>query len=88
MMPYSIHHLGPGIARPITVSGELGSIFMNTALPAPVCDEAGHVLGTFYPAPTKIPDWITPELLSQREEEGGGRTLAEIQAEFDKSHDT
>lgn len=88
MLPYSIHHLGMGIARPITVAGESSLIFLNTAVPTPVCDEQGQVLGTFFPAPVKIPDWITPELLAEREAEGGGRPLAEIMADLEQQDET
>ena len=88
MIPYSIHNFGNGVARPITVSGDAGLIFLNTSLPSPVCDEQGQVLGMFYPAPIKIPDWITPELLAQREEDGGGRLLSEIMTNLEQQHDS
>lgn len=78
MAPYSQHSFGPGVAQPITVLGETSNSFLNAALPTPVCDEQGHLLGTFVPAPAKIPEWVTPELLAQREAKGGGRPLADI----------
>jgi len=78
MVPYSQHAFGPGVARPITVLGETSTSFLNAALPTPVCNEHGQVLGTFVPGPVKIPDWLTPELLTKREREGGGRPLADI----------
>ncbi len=78
MVPFSQHTFGPGVARPITVLGETSASFLSAAIPTPVCDERGMVLGTFVPAPAKTPSWVTPELLAKREAEGGGRPLTDI----------
>ena len=83
MVPFSKHTFGPGVARPITVLGETSASFLNAALPTPVCDERGMVLGTFVPAPAMIPAWVTPELLAKREQAGGGRPLAEIMRDLE-----
>ncbi len=59
---------------------------------AELCDESGKTLGIFYPAEpqeTKLPAGfkspISDDELERRRKEQGGRTLAEIWAELDKS---
>jgi hypothetical protein len=88
MVPYSQHAFGPGVARPITVLGETSASFFSAALPTPVCNEQGQVLGTFVPAPAKIPNWVTPELLAECDKEQGGRTLSEIMNDLTATHGT
>lgn len=86
MAPYSQHSFGPGVAHPITVLGDTSASFLNAALPTPVHDEQGHLLGTFVPAPAMIPDWITPELLAECDKEQGGRPLSEIMHDLVAKH--
>jgi hypothetical protein len=52
-----------------------------------VCDESGRVIGRFRPAvyddPAAQPQ-VSEEELQRRSEEGGGRSLAEIMADWEK----
>lgn len=52
-----------------------------------ICDESGRVIGRFRPAvyddPAAQPQ-ISEEEMQRRAREGGGRTLAEIMADWEK----
>jgi hypothetical protein len=61
----------------------------DLAQPAELCDESGQVFGYFTPLSSRVPaearePVISEEELRRREQEGGGRTLAEILADLEK----
>ncbi len=82
MNPISPILPGSNVPQPITIGSQLEPSFANASQPTAICNQNGFVLGTFVPAPTMIPDWITPELLAECDKEEGDQTLSEIMKEL------
>jgi hypothetical protein len=73
----------------VTVDPLTQARLRGLAQPAELCDESGRVLGYFTPLSSRAPNGameptISEEELRRREQEGGGRTLAEILADLGK----
>ena len=47
-------------------------------------DESGKTLGHFHPAPRRLQPQVGDEELRRREQQGGGRPLADILADLEK----
>ncbi len=76
----------------VIVDERLRRKLINLAEQAELCDELGQTFGTFIPREpqeTKLPPGVEPpfsqEELERRMNEPGGRTLAEIWADLEKS---
>ena len=73
----------------LTISDDLRSKLAALAAPVALCDESGRTLGYFHPVPDRslyegVEPPISEEELDRREQEGGGRPLAEILADRKK----
>ena len=73
----------------IVVDANLPLVLPRLIFPTELCDASGRVLGVFTPA-TDPSEWeglepeISEEELDRRSHEGGGRTLDEIMADWEK----
>jgi len=74
----------------IVVDAALPQKLLTCNQPLILCDPSGRVLGRFVPeqfaayAPKDLKPQISEEELRRREQEVGGRTLAEIMADLEK----
>lgn len=71
----------------IIVDSEMGTRLLNTLQPVELVDGSGKVLGHFMPATSasglRLRPQVSDEELLRREEQGGGRPLADILADLE-----
>ena len=71
----------------IIVDSEMGTRLLNTLQPVEFVDGSGKVLGHFMPATSassfRLRPQVSDEELRRREEQGGGRPLADILADLE-----
>jgi len=70
----------------IVLNKEFLALLTQCTGPTAITDVEGNAFGIYNPFPGKIPPWVTAELLSDREEEGGGRSLLEITADLEAKY--